>query len=125
MDPQQTPAPATTGDEPDPLDDLAAELDDTDPADGADDAFDEEDAPQYAGICRDGPYAGRTIVSRYPQGFWLVDRLSGYYWVYALGSDGFRWQGSMEKIDEAELAATAAGSDYDVLAYDPQTEGTV
>lgn len=121
MDEQTTPGV----EEPDPTDDLAAEPDDTDAADGdGSEPTDDGDAPQYTGICWGGPYSGRTVVSRYPLGFWLVDRPSGYFWTYETTPPGaFTWHGIMTKIDEAALAEVTAGSDYDVLAYDPQPGG--
>lgn len=103
------------------LDDTAAELDDTDQAQPDDPP--ETDPPQrYSGKCIGGLYHGRTMISRYPKGFLLVDRPSDTAWVYDLTPLPFPTfvcrDPAGAPLDESGRWRAAEEATYDVIAYD-------
>lgn len=104
----------------DGVDDLAAELDDSDPAEVTTPALEDPLPPIFTGPCVGGPYAGRTMTCRYPKGFLLVDRPTSRVWLYDSTGDTFtcRDGGTPMKADTAKRLQAAEEPDYDVMAYD-------
>lgn len=108
------------------VDDLAAEidiaLDAPQPPDGG------GERTRYAGTVTTGPepYQGRLIVSRYPSGILLVDKPGGRAWLLDRnptdGTYAARVPGGAP-IDPAGRVAAAAGSTYDVRAFDDDFDG--
>lgn len=125
-----TPPDADTDDDT-AIADEAAEVDPLVPSDGvdhtADDADEDDDDAAtpagFTGVCRGGPYAGRTVTSRFPNGFKLYDSTRAQVWtyehnplvpgVYALAAS------QPETVNSPDdLADTADGDEFDVLAMD-------
>jgi hypothetical protein len=105
----------------DPGDDLAAELDDADPAEFADvDDDEDDDAEIITGVCRGGPYDGRTATCRFPRGFLLVHRPRDLVWIYDYSADSgeFTIRGDAMPLDEEKRWKVADEGDYDIIAYD-------
>jgi hypothetical protein len=114
------PPPPVTDDE--EAEDLAAEMDDAVPAD-TDGAEDYPPTEPPLGVCRGGPYNGRTVASRFPEGFLLFDKARARMWRYirsverpgeyvCLATD------PVSLTDADILGQAAEGSKLDVLAYD-------
>lgn len=116
-------------DDPDGLDDLAAEPDD-DPDDDTDAlderAADDDTATVYSGICADDaprPYAGLLLTARFP-GVLLADKPRGLAWL--LDNTGGRWKvrdPNGAPLDTARRWQAAESADWEVRAYDPQFTG--
>lgn len=104
------------------VDDLAAEADDAVPADAGDDPDDDEDEPGFSGVCRGGPYDGRTVISRFDGGFMLFDKPGKRFWTYVRHPTGeymVSGDGTGNTLaDMTALRAAADGIQYDVIAYD-------
>ena len=76
----------------------------------------------YRGTCSGGPMDGQEAVSRYPEGFLLVDPRPDKQcvWVYDYEEDeGFIARES-DTLDEERARRTANEPRYDVRAYDPE-----
>jgi hypothetical protein len=107
------------------LDDTAAEPDSNYLAEPEVDD-DEPDPPVFTGMCVGGPYNDRTITSRFPGGFVLVDRVRNRAWVYVAGKspDGVAVFVCRDPagavLDEAGRWRAAESADYDVIVYDPE-----
>lgn len=82
----------------------------------------EIEEPVFEGICRGGPLAGQTMVSRFPKGFLLVDKPNNHCWIY-------EWDDSAKEFkvrDEEAMSVHTEGdknryraaeeSNYDVIA---------
>jgi hypothetical protein len=107
----------------DALDDVAAEVDTAVPADAVGDDVYTDDEPAFSGVCRGGPYAGRTIASRFPGGFLLYDKQNRRLWTYqAVANRAGDWLllhgGPANATDIEAIRPAAAGVELDVLAYD-------
>ena len=112
-------SPAPLDDDP-AIDDLAAELDDAEPSDAAGETVvDDDEESAYSGVCRGGPYDGRSIDSRFPGGFLLYDKQRQQMWTYT--ADPAR-PGEFTLLPSGEtppnLSTAADGVEYDVIAYD-------
>lgn len=112
------------------LDDLAAELDDDDNDPHGDDVQAEprQAARYYTGTCQGGPppYPGKLLVSRYPSGVLLVDKVAMRAWVFDLDAAGglLRCRDDAgAPVDEAGRWRASEGDTYEVRAYDPQFAG--
>jgi hypothetical protein len=127
-DPQDVP-----GEDPEVLDDLAAEPDDTEPADdpgddaaggdaGDGDGDDADDEATYAGTARGGPYDGLRLVSRFPSGILLVDRPDGWALVYDYDDGEFHARENADLDDDGRWQA-AEGCTYDVRAFEQNFTG--
>lgn len=110
---------ATPDDLDDDLGDLAAERDDSDPAEALPALYDPLPVV-FTGLCVGGPYANRTVTSRYPKGFLLVDRPTARAWLYDSTGDTFTCRDGMTPMtaDTAKRLRAAEEPDYDVMAYD-------
>lgn len=127
---ENTPMPIAPADQPplftdtaDVLDDVVAEVDTAVPADavGADAYADDE--PAFTGVCRGGPYDGRSVESRFPGGFMLYDKQNRRMWTYQ--ADANRpgdWillaSGAIDDTDIETVRPAAARVHLDVIAYD-------
>lgn len=103
----------------DPGSDVAAEPDvypgDVDEGDYA---YDDED-DEHTGVCRGGPYEGRTVACRYPKGLLVVHRARGLVWIYDADEHGeYVIRGDALPLDNTKLWQAIEGDEYDVLAYD-------
>ena len=111
------------------LEDLAAELDDADDPGEADDGADDGGArTYYVGIAEGGPqpYPGRLLVSRFPSGVLLIDKVSNTAWVFDFDHAGglFRCRDDAgAPVDEPGRWRAADGPTYDVRAFDPEFGG--
>jgi hypothetical protein len=117
-------APTEAANDEDALTDMAAETDDSVPADSAEAETYAADEPNFAGLCRGGPYNGRTIASRFPNGFLLYDKPRQRMWTYiadAVRPGEFTVVGDGQAtpvVSPDTLRPTAEGSQFDVIAYD-------
>lgn len=116
---------------PEALDDQLGELDEGagDPNDAivhplesdGDNDGDDVQPDGYTGVCRGGPYTGRTVNSRYPKGFLLADKASNTAWLYdrdaATSAYVCRNPGGAPMDFDGRWRA-AEESEYDVLAYE-------
>jgi len=71
------------------------------------------------GIARGGPLDGEELISRYPGGLLVVDRLTGRAWLYDWTGDGFVLRAGYEggaALDEEGRIRAADEPDYDVIA---------
>lgn len=103
----------------------AAEPDTIGPEDVEDepDGSDDDAPPEvYQGRCVGGPYAGRTVTSRFPKGFLLVDRPTARAWLYDTTGDTFVCRGNGGKapmtLDTAARWRAAEEPYYDVIVYE-------
>lgn len=120
----------TVGDEADPIDfetalnDEAAEGDDSVPADAAGAERYAAYEPDYSGVCRGGPYDGRTVASRFPGGFLLYDKPNRLAWNYhsdPTRSGDFVCVGSPASVHDSDaLRDSAEGLQLDVIAFDSE-----
>lgn len=69
------------------------------------------------GVCRGGPLAGETMVSRFPKGFLLVDKQADQCWVYEWEGEEFWVRDGVPApvLHEGRIKA-ALESNYDVIA---------
>lgn len=108
------------------LDDLAAETDTTGPehaGTNTDDDADTGDGDTVTGLCRYGPWHNRTITSRNPEGFLLVDRPTRRAWIYDTVTDQPGWafycrDTAARALDDDKRWAAADGTDYDIRVLD-------
>lgn len=96
--------------------DLAAEPDDDSDALGEDP--DDDDEGDFAGVCRGGPYDGRTVYCRAPQGFLLVHRDRKLVWIYDAAGGTFVARGEPLLLDDEKRWQTVEQGAFDVIAYD-------
>lgn len=107
-------------------DDLAAELDDEPDGDVPDSP--DDPAPTCEGIVEGGPWDGRTITTRCPKGFLLVDMPTRRLWIHDLAEDGktFVCRSSEPEVllDEGPLNRWRAvdEANYDLLVLDLDDE---
>jgi hypothetical protein len=121
----------------DPDDDLAAEVDDDGPVlsrlmPEGEAEIDPLDAdvyvprePAFSGVCRGGPYDGRAVAVRFPDGFLLYDKPGRRMWLYAadpLRPDEFHalHSNATDVVDIESVRPAAEGISFDVLAFDPE-----
>jgi hypothetical protein len=111
-------------------DDLAAELDDdtNDPADVDANADEHRPIHYFTGRVESGPqpYPGKLLVSRFPSGVLLVDRVAGQAWVLDFDPSGgiYRCRDSAgAPLDESGRLRAAEEPNYEVRAYDPVFAG--
>lgn len=106
------------------LNDQAAEGDDSVPADAAGTEAYAAYEPDYTGVCRGGPYDGRTVSSRFPGGFLLYDKPHRLAWNYSSDpaqSGDFLCVGSPTSVHDSDaLRDSAERLQFDVLAYDSE-----
>jgi hypothetical protein len=78
----------------------------------------------FRGPCVGGPMGGKEGETRFQKGFILVDKPNRQVWVYRATPDGNSPTGTTyvaegaRDLDSEKLEKTAAGSDWDVRAYD-------
>jgi hypothetical protein len=77
--------------------------------------------PTYDYACLGGPLEGQRVISRFPDGFLLVEKPTGLAWLYDRSQvDDPRWMmrdGSPFIWDTVRSHAAAEGNTYDVIAY--------
>lgn len=99
------------------LDDLAAELDTSDPVLSPAEPDDgHADTPTYTGTCHDGPWDGQSAESRFPSGIVVVDRPNQQCWIYDRHDDGafYARTTTPRPLDDTLRWQAAEGGTYDV-----------
>lgn len=73
--------------------------------------------PTYTGLCHGGPLDGKTMISRFPAGFLLVDKPGGLVWIYDTIGSGWDCRASSPEPWNRDKSYDAAnGNTYDVIA---------
>jgi hypothetical protein len=103
--------------------DLIAELDDEPDAEYGEDDYAEDDHEIFIGVARGGPLDGRSVESRFPKGFLLVDMENEQVWLYDRQDDGafaMRTGSPISLADEGDDNRWRAADedDYDILVPD-------
>jgi hypothetical protein len=76
----------------------------------------------YEGICFGGPLNMKTMTSRFPKGFLLVDKPANKLWIYEWNKTGLRFDVRDEEPMEVLIEGSknryraAEESNYDVIA---------